>query len=249
MRLNFVILLPPSEGKAEGGRARTKWKPASGTFGPALGARRGEVARALAAQGGGSATLLGVGGKHLERAQVANQSIVGAPTLPAAERYTGVVWDHLDLAGMAPAQRDRALARIIVPSGLMGASLAGDPVPDYRLKMGARLPGFGGTMAKWWRKAVSEAINDYAAGCVVIDLLPAEHRGAYSPDPSVIAEHVVVDLVTPTGKAGGHDAKAAKGRLARHLLLSTPLIASHKDLVAVTKKFSEKAFRVVTKVN
>lgn len=249
MRLNFVILLPPSEGKAAGGRPRTKWKPTGGTFGPALGSRRAEVATALAAQGGGTAALLGVGGKHLERAQVANRGVVGAPTLPAAERYTGVVWDHLDLAGMTAAQRDRALPRIIVPSGLMGASLAGDPVPDYRLKMGARLPGFGGTMAKWWREAVSEAINDYARGCVVIDLLPAEHRGAYSPDRSVIAEHAVVDLVTPTGKAGGHDAKAAKGRLARHLLLSTPLIASHKDLVAVTKKFSEKAFRVVTKVN
>lgn len=249
MRLNFVILLPPSEGKAEGGRAHTKWKPASGTFGPALGSRRGEVAGALAALGGGSAALLGVGGKHLERAQEANRGVVGAATLPAAQRYTGVVWDHLDLAGMTAAQRDRALPRIIVPSGLLGATLAGDPVPDYRLKMGARLTGFGGTMAKWWRDAVSEAINDYARGCIVIDLLPAEHRGAYSPDPSVVAEHVVVDLVTPTGKAGGHDAKAAKGRLARHLLLTTPMIASHKDLVAATKKFSDKAFRVVTKVN
>ena len=249
MRLNFVILLPPSEGKAEGGRPRTKWKPASGTFGPVLGAQRLEVATALAAQGGGTAALLGVGGKHLERAQVANRSVVGAPTLPAAERYTGVVWDHLDLAGMTAAQRDRALPRIIVPSGLMGATLAGDPVPDYRLKMGARPPGFGGTMAKWWREAVSEAVNTYAAGCVVIDLLPAEHRGAYSPDPSVIAEHVVVDLVTPTGKAGGHDAKTAKGLLARHLLLTTPMIASHKELAAATKKFSDKAFRVVTKVN
>jgi cytoplasmic iron level regulating protein YaaA (DUF328/UPF0246 family) len=131
----------------------------------------------------------------------------------------------------------------------MGASLAGDPVPDYRLKMGARLTGFGGTMAKWWRDAVSEVINRYAVGCVVIDLLPAEHRSAYVSDPSRVAEHVVVDLVTPTGKAGGHDAKAAKGRLARHLLLTTPMIASHKDLVATTKKFSDKAFRVVTRVN
>ncbi|MFM7093492.1 MAG: YaaA family protein [Actinomycetota bacterium] len=249
MRLNFVILLPPSEGKAEGGRPRTRWKPASGTFGQALGVQRGEVAGALAALGGGSAALLGVGGKHLERAQAANRGVVGAPTLPAAERYTGVVWDHLDLAGMTAAQRDRALPRIIVPSGLMGATLAGDPVPDYRLKMGARLPGFGGTMAKWWRETVSEAVNTYAAGCVVIDLLPAEHRGAYSPDPSVVAEHVVVDMVTPTGKAGGHDAKAAKGRLARHLLLTTPMIASHKDLINATKKFSDQRFKVVTKVN
>lgn len=249
VRLNFVILLPPSEGKAEGGRARTKWKPASGAFGPALGAQRGEVATALARQGGGTAALLGVGGKHLERAQEANRGVVGSPTLPAAERYTGVVWDHLDLAGMTAGQRDRALPRIIVPSGLLGATLADDPVPDYRLKMGARLTGFGGTMAKWWREAVSDAVNHYAAGCVVIDLLPAEHRGAYASDPSLVAEHVIVDLVTPIGKAGGHDAKAAKGRLARHLLLTTPMIASHKDLIAATKKFSDKAFQVVTKVN
>ena len=249
MRLNFVILLPPSEGKAEGGRPRTKWKPASGTFGSALGKHRAEVAAALAAQRGGSAALLGVGGKHLERAQEANRSLVGAPTLPAAERYTGVVWDHLDLAGMTATQRERALLRIIIPSGLMGASLAGDPVPDYRLKMGARLPGFGGTLTKWWHEAVSDAINHYARGCVVIDLLPTEHRGAYSPDPGLIADHVIVDLVTPTGKAGGHDAKAAKGRLARHLVLSTPMIASHKDLVSATKKFSDQHFRVVTNVN
>lgn len=249
MRLNFVILLPPSEGKAEGGRPRTKWKPASGTFGSALGRHRAEVAAALAAHRGGSAALLGVGGKHLERAQEANCSLVGAQTLPAAERYTGVVWDHLDLAGLTAAQHERALSRIIIPSGLMGASLAGDPVPDYRLKMGARLPGFGGTLAKWWRDAVSDAINDYARGCLVVDLLPAEHRGAYAPDPTLITDHVVVDLVTPTGKAGGHDAKAAKGRLARHLLLSSPMIASHKDLIAATKKFSDQHFRVVTKVN
>ena len=249
MRLNFVILLPPSEGKAEGGRPRTKWKPASGTFGSALGKHRVDVVAALAAHRGGSAALLGVGGKHLERAQAANRALVGAPTLAAAERYTGVVWDHLDLAGLTAAQRERALSRIIIPSGLMGASLAGDPVPDYRLKMGARLPGFGGTLAKWWRDAVSDAINDYARGCLVVDLLPAEHRGAYSPDPTLITDHVVVDLVTPTGKAGGHDAKAAKGRLARHLLLSSPMIASHKDLIAATKKFSDQHFRVVTKVN
>ena len=249
MRLNFVILLPPSEGKAEGGTPRSKWKPNSGTFAAQLGARRGDVAAALAAAGGGNAALLGVGGKHLDRARAANSALVGAPALPAAERYTGVVWDHLDLAGMTTAQRARALPRIIVPSGVMGACTADDPVPDYRLKMGARLGGLGGTMAKWWHDAVSDAINGYARGCVVIDLLPNEHRAAYTADHDVVADHVVVDLVTPTGKAGGHDAKAAKGRLARHLLLTTPMIASHKDLINATKKFSDQRFKVVTKVN
>ncbi len=249
VRLNFVILLPPSEGKAEGGTPRSRWKPASGAFGAALGAQRAEVAAALATARGGSEALLGVGGKHLQRARQANRELIGAPTLPAAHRYTGVVWDHLDLAGMTTVQRARAMTRIIAPSGLMGASLASDPVPDYRLKIGARLAGFDGTMAKWWRDTVSEAINRYARGCVVIDLLPSEHRGAYSPDAALVSDHVIVDLVTPTGKAGGHDAKAAKGRLARHLLLTTPLIAARKDLIAATKQFSDERFRVVTNVN
>jgi len=174
---------------------------------------------------------------------------VGAPTLPAAERYTGVVWDHLDLTGMTAAQRDRAVHRIIVPSGLLGACLAADPVPDYRLKMGARFAPFGGTMAKWWREAVSDAINDYAKGCVVVDLLPAEHRASYVPDRNRITAHVVVDLVTPQGKAGGHDAKAAKGLLARHILTTTPAIKSADDLALAIAKFSDRRFRVVTKVN
>lgn len=249
MRLNFVILLPPSEGKAEGGIARTKWKPGSGAFGASLGSRRAGVAAALAAARGGDAALLGVSGKHLERARAANSALVGAPTLPAAERYTGVVWDHLDLAGMTETQRNRALPRIVVPSGLMGACLASDPVPDYRLKMSGRLAGLGGTMAKWWLDELSAAINDYARGCVVIDLLPNEHRASYRADPDLVAAHVTVDLVTPAGKAGGHDAKAAKGRLARHLLLTTPMIASSKDLQAAAKKFSDQRFKVVTKVN
>lgn len=249
MRLNFVILLPPSEGKAEGGNARSKWKPASGAFGTQLGRRRAEVAAALTSARGGDETLLGVRGKHLERARAANMALIGAPTLTAAERYTGVVWDHLDLAGMTAAQRTRALPRIVIPSGLMGASIAGDPVPDYRLKMGARPAGFGGTMAKWWLDDVSGAINDYARGCVVIDLLPNEHRAAYRADFDLVTDHLMLDLVTSAGKAGGHDAKAAKGRLARHLLLTTPMIASAKDLAGATKKFSDQHFKIVTKVN
>lgn len=249
MRLNFVILLPPSEGKAEGGAPRTKWKPASGAFGTTLGAKRAEVASTLATLRGGDAALLGVGGAHLERARAANLALVGAPTLPAADRYTGVVWDHLDLGSMSATQRERALPRIIVPSGLLGACLASDPAPDYRLKMGARPRGFGGTMAKWWRDAVSAAINNYAVGSLVIDLLPAEHRAAFAPDLDVVADYVALDLVTPAGKAAGHDAKAVKGLLARHVLLHSPMIASRKDLDRAVKKFSDHRFRVVTKVN
>ena len=216
-RPTYVVLLPPSEGKAEGGVAKVAWKPSSGTFGRQLGAHRDEIARRLAQIKGGDAKLLGVKGEHLVRATTANRSLRGAPTLPAWQRYTGVVWDHLDIATLTAPQRTRALNSIVVVSGLLGLVRASDPIPDYRLKMGARLAPFG-TLAKWWMPQLSAALETFAGSAVVVDLLPQEHRGALDRSLFESSRWLRVSLNERSGAAGGHDAKAAKGRLARHLI-------------------------------
>ena len=245
----MFILLPPSEGKALGGLSRTKWNPKHGVFGPALGSLRHSVISALAHENGGSGALLGVSGKHLERAQSANLSLVGAASLPAAERYTGVVWGHLDLATLAEANRNYALDHIIVVSGLLGAVLASDPTPDYRLKMGGRLSSLG-TMSKWWRSAVSDAVNSHCASELVVDLLPNEHRGAFVANTGVLGGYATIDIMTKKdNKAGGHDAKAAKGLLARHLFTAKNEIRTEKQLRARLAQFTHPLFHVVTKVN
>ena len=183
----------------------------------ALAGRRDEVAEALDAERGGSAKLLGVKGDHLDRAQSANLSLVGAATLPAWQRYTGVVWDHLDPASLDTADR----RRIVVVSGLLGLVRGDDPIPDYRLKMGANLPPLG-KLSTWWREDLSDRLNRYAAGRtakqprVIVDLLPQEHRAAWTPDDRV--DGVSIEFVDPTGTPGGHFAKAAKGELARAIL-------------------------------
>jgi len=213
----LAILLPPSEGKAEGGHT-PRWKTGSGTFGAALRRPRAEVVAALATAKGGDATLLGVNGKHLARAQEANRALDGALTLPACERYTGVVWEHLSPDTLSTTARRRATESVVVVSGLLGLVGFDDPVPDYRVKMGASLKPMG-KLSTWWREPLSTALNDWGAGRVVIDLLPNEHRAAWTPGDTV-REHVVVTFVEKTGKVAGHDAKAAKGMLARHLLES-----------------------------
>jgi cytoplasmic iron level regulating protein YaaA (DUF328/UPF0246 family) len=233
----FVILLPPSEGKADGGENGTSWSPHSGAFGKELGDFRTEIAQTLAKAKGGSAALLGVSGKHLARAQAANKALVGAATLPAWQRYTGVVWDHLDLGSLTAAKRKPLVNRIVVPSGLAGLVRADDPLPDYRLKMGARCAPFG-LMSTWWRDDLTTSLVRFLRGRIVVDLLPQEHRGAF--DWSVVDNVVRVDLVSRTGGVvGGHNAKAAKGLLARHLLLSKgtkigPMVSSfpHDDYTA-----------------
>jgi cytoplasmic iron level regulating protein YaaA (DUF328/UPF0246 family) len=206
-----MLLLPPSVGKAEGGgKRRAPWTPQAGSSGVRLGDHRAAVVDALNAVHGGGEKLLGVRGDHLLRAQSANCSLIGAPTLPAWQRYTGVVWDHLGPATLTPA----AHKQIVVVSGLLGLVRGDDPVPDYRLKMGANLSPLG-RLSTWWRHTLTAEVERLAKRRFVVDLLPQEHRAALELDG---VEGVSLTLVDPTGKPGGHFAKAAKGELARAIL-------------------------------
>ncbi len=233
----LIIILPPSEGKAPSGKSDTKFSANSGAFGKQLGKKRELVISALRDEGGGSAKLLGVTGAHLTRGQQANLSLRGAKTLPASKRYTGVVWDHLDLTSLPPATRKFADKNIVIVSGLLGLVLAGDPTPDYRLKIGASLAPIG-KLSSWWRDEISLALNKYCVGATVINLLPQEHSAAFVADSEMITSYFHLDLATRAGKAGGHDAKAAKGRLARHLLIN------RTDAVKAIKSFKDPRFKV-----
>ena len=216
---DFLLLLPPSEGKAETGNQSRPWTPQLGAFGAVLETSRAQIVNQLRKDKGGTQKLLGVSGAHLTRAQSCNMQLIGAPCLPAWQRYTGVVWDHLDLSSLTATQRNAFIKRIIVPSGLLGLVRADDHVPDYRLKMGARLAPFG-TMSKFWNEAITDALVAVVKKRAVVDLLPNEHRAAINWNK--LDNVVRVDLVSHSGAVvGGHNAKAAKGLLARHLLVST----------------------------
>jgi len=229
-----VVLLPPSEGKASGG-TRPAWRPGSTSF-PELDARRQEVIAALAravADGPGAATakLLGVKGVALEAAVKADLDVATAPTRPAIERYTGVLYDALDAASLPPPVRRRLRAQVVVFSGLWGLVQPGDLIPDYKLKMGASLPGTG-KLATWWRPAITEALAPLVQGRVVWDLLPNEHAAAWAPTPPGSglpgAPKAIIDVrfLDEAEPAGGerrfttvsHWNKLLKGALVRHVL-------------------------------
>src|SRR4249920_2338944 len=133
-----LILLPPSEGKAGGGDG-SPWTP--GTLSIDLDTQRKTAIRALAAAMKGNeaarARLLDVKGKALAAATAANRGVAKAPTMPAIERYTGVLYDALDHRSLSAAQRRRLDASVVIFSGLWGAVMPADPIPDYKLKMGA----------------------------------------------------------------------------------------------------------------
>ena len=209
------LLLPPSEGKASGGRApRAGARP--GRFDAELDAREA-VRRALGAglrnvDDAAAMKILGVRGELLARARDASDVYTrgDAPVLPAWQRYTGVVWDHLGPL-RAPDAR-----RVLVPSALYGVTTAADPVADYRLKFSVALPPMG-NLARFWRATVTDALVACARRRTVVDLLPSEHAAAIDwPRLEGAVSVVHVRFRSASGdRAVGHDAKAVKGEVAR----------------------------------
>ena len=214
----MTIVLPPSEGKAPGGTRDHH----VGVFDEELEEGRRRVAKALgaAAQGISPAEgkrLFGATGFLLERAIECAQEVAAgtALVLPAWQRYTGVVWSHLQPASLAPIQREA----IVVPSGLYGLSVGTDLIADFRLTMGASLSGVG-KLSSFWRRSLTDVLEDYVGEGVVYDLLTSEQRAALDYRRlSQLDGYVPVEFVRRDGHgAAGHAAKAIKGIVARTLL-------------------------------
>ena len=209
------ILLPPSEGKRPGGTGR--WDAGVGP----LGSPRRRVAEALAET---EPRPFGLSGERRLEALEANARLVlDAPVLPARERYDGVVYTHLDQGSLGTRAQRRAHDSLYVASGLGGVFGWDEPVPLYRVKMGARL-GDLGRLDRFWRTQMAAELARLLTG-TVIDLLPEEHAAAMTIPEGV--EWYRVAIHGPTGRVG-HDAKASKGRLVRALLMSSdPLDLVH----------------------
>ncbi|QXC61682.1 peroxide stress protein YaaA [Aquihabitans sp. G128] len=193
MAARTVILLPPSEGKAPGGRG-APWAPGRLVL-PELDDRRAQV---LAALGEG----------HPART---------SGTRPAIDRYTGVLYRELDAASLDGAARNRLTRQALIASGLWGVVGPRDPIPDYKLKMGARVAPLG-TLSGWWRPALTAALRDRVGGAVVWDLLPNEHAAAIDWSQLAPRTRVQVRFLDRQGKVVSHWNKLLKGSIVRWLV-------------------------------
>ena len=215
-----LILLPPSEGKASGGDGPA-WAP--GSMELDLDDRRLEVidalAKAMRRPERDRAKLLGVKTTALNAATAANRSVLASLTVPSIERYTGVLFDALDHRSLSATHRRRLNASVLILSGLWGAVAPQDPIPDYKLKMGASL-GRLGKLSSWWREELSGAIGRMASGRRVWNLLPAEHAAAWRAPDGLEQWSVRFLDPSPSGElvAVSHANKALKGALVRFLL-------------------------------
>ena len=154
----MLILLPPSETKRAGGRSAPLAVELLAL--PQLAQKRQSVVDALIALSAdpeNAARVLKLGPTQLGEAAV-NAALREAPTMPAVDRYTGVLYDALDAASLPAAGRRWLGAHVLIHSAPFGPVGALDPIPAYRLGAGTALPGVA-PLRRHWADEVTAAIG------------------------------------------------------------------------------------------
>ena len=213
----MLVLLPPSETKHSGGDGAPL--DLGSLSAPVLTPVREELVDALvelARDGPASRAALGLSAAQVD--QIAwNAALRTSSTLPALARYTGVLYDALDVPTLPRAQRARAGRRLAIGSALFGLLGGDDPVPAYRLSAGSSLPGRP-PLPALWRPVLSPVLGGLDE--LVVDLRSGAYA-ALAPAPGAVTVRVVSQRPDGARSVVSHFNKAHKGRLARLLATTT----------------------------
>ena len=208
----MLILLPPSESKQT--RTRGSALRPEGLSAPGLTPARDRVVTALSqvSERADAAAVLGVS-PNLTAEIARNTRVRSAPTLPARELYSGVLYDALDLASLDAGASRRATARLRVVSALYGVVRMTDRLAPYRLSMAVNLPGVG-PLAGFWRPHLDPVLTGAAGRGLVVDCRSSTYAAAWTPAATSDLARRWVHVRVP---GATHMAKHTRGLVARAL--------------------------------
>lgn len=233
----MLLLLPPSESKSAAGDGPAL-RLDSLAF-PELTHVRECVLDALITQShdvAGAMRMLRVGDSQVDEV-VRNQALRSAPTQPAIECYTGVLYDALDVASLTRAARERAVSRIVIASALFGLVRANDAIPAYRLSAASRLAALGSLTPLWKPVLVPLLARIAADGELIVDL----RSGAYqalgpAPADSTITVRVLTEHPDGSRSVVSHFNKHTKGLVARLLATTRAHCSTPSHVVQVLRR-------------
>lgn len=183
----MLVLLPPSEGKAQP-EAGEPVDPGSLTFAVELREQREQLLDVL------------------------DPSLREAPAAPAAEVYTGILYQRLELPKLSAKVR----RQVLIASFLWGVVRPEDRIPHYRFSPKTRLEGIG-PPATYWRPALEGALPD-KEGDLIVDMRSGPYVAAWKPRRATLLSVRAFTETSGKRKSVSHMAKAVRGDVARVLL-------------------------------
>lgn len=235
----MLLLLPPSESKRHGGDG-APLDFAALSF-PELGpARRQALSalRALSRNLAAAAAMLRLGPSSAAEAAL-NRVLTTSATMPAIDRYDGVLFDELDAGSLPPEARKFAGEHLAIASALFGITGALDAIPAYRLSHDSRLPGT--TLRKVWAPLAGVLAGRPG---LIVDLR-SEGYASLGPIPrreDAVYVRVVADAGEGRTRALNHFNKKGKGEFARRVLLAG---VDHPDVASLLAWAASEGIRLM----
>ncbi|MCM3656655.1 peroxide stress protein YaaA [Agromyces mediolanus] len=214
----MLLVLPPSETKRSGGALPPL--RIDGLSYPSLERVRAELVPAvveLAADHEAAMRALKLGPRSA--AEVDHDRVLqSSPTMPALDRYTGVLYDALDAPSLDAEARAYAGRHVAVHSALFGLVAALDPIPAYRLSHDSRVPEH--QLKHLWREPIAAELAAHRG--LVVDLRSEGYVELGPAPPGSVFVRVVAVDGTGRKRALNHFNKRAKGEFTRALLAARP---------------------------
>lgn len=236
----MFILLPPSETKRPGGGGLSLANAgleATLSFTEQTTQRRLllDALTQLAADEVESARVLKLGPKQRGETAV-NAGVWLTQTMPAIERFTGVLYDAIDWGGLTSRARQFLHDHVLIQSALFGLIRARDEIPAYRMSFDTRIPNVG-PLHKVWSAVGTSVIESLLTDHDTAPILDLRSEGyaALSPLP----EHERTFFVRAVGRATdgtlrqlNHFNKKGKGVFVNRLASTFPAWSESQALVS-----------------
>jgi hypothetical protein len=181
----------------------------------------------------------------------ANIGALDAPTMPALDRFTGVLFAALDVPSLTAGQRRQAYASTLVFSGAFGALAGDEPVPLHRVPASATLPRIGG-LATYWRRVLAGSLaRRIGSEQLVVDLRSSDYAAMWQPAPLQAGRVVTVRVLEDRAgrlQAVSWSSKHGKGLLARELLAADSARSPVQTVEDVAAAAGRIGYRVIPRV-
>ena len=204
----MLILTPPSEGKSSLNSSTIKFSDTEFMF-------NSQVTEILSLlRDFKKNELTSIYGTSLEKATLLhhqNLNVFNSECSLAIERYTGIVFKHLDWKSLDDKSQSYINNNLRILSGLFGIIKPNTLIPNYKLKMEVL------SLANFWKPILSQYIQNEE---LILDLLPVSHRKALNPHNNLITINFMIEK---NGKLtqSAHAGKVVKGKFIRFLAENT----------------------------
>lgn len=169
-------------------------------------------------------TLLDIFGiKDIEEIKEYQKNIFDAATCTAIKRYSGVSYSYLAYDTLNQNAKDYILNNVIIFSNLFGPVSAGDKIPHYKLKQGAKIGSFA--FEKFYKDNFSNDLDEFVYNNDIVDL----RAGFYEKFYQIKQQYTTFKFIKQ-GRVVSHFAKAYRGIILK--VMAENNIAKSKDILS-----------------